>query len=202
MGGLGPLIPATPLAGSWGSVSVSDKRRVDGSGVFGIPLASQPSESLLPQGASAISPAPASPAVSFPGSFLPSCQRRGRGISLWNQTEVRGEGAWMAGGLSLGFKAPLWTRPEPISCLCYPPHTLGQGPRGSVWGDQCLPPEVSRGGFSPLSKRMCLFLYKDVGSCYAGSQVQNLAGVTFIALDISLPSGFLHPQANFMVRLS
>ena len=108
----------------------------------------------------------------------------------------------MAGGLSLGFKAPLWTRPEPISCLCYPPHTLGQGPRGSVWGDQCLPPEVSRGGFSPLSKRMCLFLYKDVGSCYAGSQVQNLAGVTFIALDISLPSGFLHPQANFMVRLS
>ena len=166
------------------------------------PPASQPSESLLPQGASAISPAPASPAVSFPGSFLPSCQRRGRGISLWNQTEVRGECAWMAGGLSLGFKAPLWTLPEPISCLCHPPHTLGQGPRGSVWGDQCLPPEVSRGGFSPLSKRMCLFLYKDVGSCYAGSQVQNLAGVTFIALDISLPSGFLHPQANFMVRLS
>ena len=54
----------------------------------------------------------------------------------------------------------------------------------------------------PTGKRMCLFLYKDVGSCYAGSQVQNLAGVTFIALDISLPSGFLHPQANFMVRLS
>ena len=114
----------------------------------------------------------------------------------------------MAGGLSLGFKAPMWTLPDPISYLCYPPHTLDsksrrvKGPWVLFGGDQCLPPEVSRGGFSLLSKCMQLFLYNDVGPCYAGFQFKNLARVTFMALDISLHSGFLHPQTHFMVRLS
>ena len=39
-GELGPLVAATSLPGSWGSVSVSDKRRVAGLGVSGTPLAS------------------------------------------------------------------------------------------------------------------------------------------------------------------
>lgn len=66
----------------------------------------------------------------------------------------------MAGGLSLVFKAPLWTLPEPISYLCYPPYTLDsescrvKGPGVLFGGDHCLPPEVSRGGFSLLSKHM------------------------------------------------
>lgn len=104
-----------------------------------------------------------------PGSFLPSRQRRGRGISLCNQTWVRAEGAWITGGLSLGLEAPMWTLPEPVSCLCYPPRTPDsgsrrvKGPGVLFWDDRCLSPEVSGGDFTMLSEHMYLSIHKDVG---------------------------------------